>query len=115
MNFALLHKKLSNIGFNADKTAMFQIKFSGEIESSVPCVSFCVAVLQVKPALSNLYFIFPTRHKMKKTMIIGFPFLFSLISHQSFSCTIFYTAKGNMILAGNYECNLREVQNLPLV
>jgi hypothetical protein len=40
---------------------------------------------------------------MKKIMIIAFTFLFSLMSHQSFACTVFYAAKGNMVLAGNNE------------
>lgn len=38
---------------------------------------------------------------MKKIKIIAFTFLFSLMSHQLFACTVFYAARGNMVLAGN--------------
>jgi len=40
---------------------------------------------------------------MKQIMIIAFAFLSSLMSHQSFACTVFYAARGNMVLAGNNE------------
>ncbi len=40
---------------------------------------------------------------MKKLMIFWFIFLSSLMSHQSFACTVFYAARGNMVLAGNNE------------
>ena len=40
---------------------------------------------------------------MKKILIIAFTFLFSLMSHQLFACTVFYAAKGNVVLAGNNE------------
>ncbi len=40
---------------------------------------------------------------MKKIMIITFTFLSSLMSHQLSACTVFYAAKGNVVLAGNNE------------
>jgi len=55
------------------------------------------------PTLTIFYFIPPTRHQMKKIIIIAFTFLFSLMSRHLFACTIFYAARGNMVLAGNYE------------
>jgi hypothetical protein len=51
-----LIKKGSNIGFNADQTALFQIEFGGYIQNFVLCISFGVAVWQVKPALCLLTF-----------------------------------------------------------
>ena len=40
---------------------------------------------------------------VKKVLIIAIIFLSSLISYQLFSCTVFYAARGNMVLAGNNE------------
>ena len=39
----------THIGFNADKTAVLQFELNEKIEHLEHCISFYVAVLQVKP------------------------------------------------------------------
>ena len=45
------YRVAANKGFNTDKTALLQIKFGGKIKRYFHCISFCVAVLQVKYGL----------------------------------------------------------------